>query len=51
MIAIGADGLGLVSYINLASGDLKVAHCDNVSRTSASIQTLTAPAKWASSPR
>lgn len=36
-IAIGTDGLGLISYRN---EDLKVAHCSDVSCTSATITTL-----------
>jgi hypothetical protein len=29
-IAIGADGLGLISYYDATNGDLKVAHCSNL---------------------
>lgn len=32
-IAIGADGLPVVSYYDLSNGDLKVAHCDSVDCT------------------
>jgi len=39
-ITIGADGLGLISYLNSNNGDLKVAHCSNVNCTSATISTL-----------
>ena len=28
-ITIGADGLGLISYLDATNDDLKVAHCDN----------------------
>jgi hypothetical protein len=39
-ITIGADGLGLISYLDLANGDLKVAHCSNVACTSATKTTI-----------
>jgi hypothetical protein len=42
-MAIGADGLGLISYHDLpleGGGDLKVAHCENVACTSATITIL-----------
>jgi hypothetical protein len=29
-VAIGADGLGLISYRDQMNGDLKVAHCSSV---------------------
>jgi hypothetical protein len=39
-VTIGADGLGLVSYRDAGNGNLKVAHCTNVSCTSATNSTL-----------
>jgi len=39
-ITIGADGFGLISYLDLADGDLNVAHCSNIACTSASISTV-----------
>ncbi len=39
-IAIGGDGLGIVSYYDGTKGYLKVAHCNDVACTSASVQTL-----------
>jgi Collagen triple helix repeat (20 copies) len=39
-VTIGADGLGLISYQDQGSDDLKVAHCQNVSCTSAAVSTL-----------
>lgn len=39
-LAIGADGLGLISFHDYSSRDLKVAHCSNVACTSATITTL-----------
>jgi preprotein translocase subunit Sec61beta len=38
-VAIGTDGLALISYYDVTNGDLKVAHCSDVACTSA---TLTA---------
>ena len=37
-MSIGSDGLGVVSYYG--GGDLKVAHCNDVSCTSASTRVL-----------
>jgi Collagen triple helix repeat (20 copies) len=37
---IGADGLGLISYVSATTGNLKVAHCDNTACTSAVLSTL-----------
>jgi hypothetical protein len=39
-MAIGVDGLGLVSYYDATNGDLKVAHCNNLECTSAATYTL-----------
>jgi len=39
-IALGADGLGLVSYRDGTNGDLKVAHCNNAVCSSATLSTL-----------
>jgi preprotein translocase subunit Sec61beta len=37
---IGADGLGLISYVSATTGNLKVAHCNNTACTSAGLSTL-----------
>jgi collagen triple helix repeat protein len=39
-VTIGSDGLGLISYADQGSDDLKVAHCQNVACTSATVSTL-----------
>jgi hypothetical protein len=39
-IAIGADGLGLISYYDSTSSDLKVAHCSNVLCTAATLTAI-----------
>jgi len=39
-VAIGADGLGLISYYDATNRDLKVAHCSNQMCTSATISSL-----------
>jgi hypothetical protein len=39
-IAIGADGLGLLGYFDALNNDLKVAHCDDVACTGATITPL-----------
>ena len=39
-IAIGSDGLGLISYVDHTNQALKVAHCSNVACTSATLSTL-----------
>ena len=39
-LAIGSDGLGLISYYDGSNHDLKVAHCDGVFCTSATLATL-----------
>ena len=39
-VTIGTDGLGLISYLDVTNGDLKVAHCDDIVCSSASLATL-----------
>jgi hypothetical protein len=39
-IAIGADGLALISYFNNTNADLRVVHCDNLACTRATTATL-----------
>lgn len=39
-IAIGVDGLGIVSYQDITNGRLKVAHCSNPACTSATSTTI-----------
>jgi len=39
-IAVGADGLGLISYYDFTNADLKVAHCANTACSSATLATL-----------
>jgi hypothetical protein len=39
-IAIGTDGLGLISYYDLTNGNLKVAHCSNIVCSSATLSTI-----------
>src|SRR6266545_617547 len=39
-IAIGPDGLGLISYYDFTNGDLKVAHCNDGACSAATITTL-----------
>ena len=39
-IAIGADGLGLISYYDATNGDLRVAHCADVVCSKATVSTL-----------
>jgi hypothetical protein len=39
-IAIGADGLGLISYHDETNGDLKVAHCNNINCSAATLTTI-----------
>jgi hypothetical protein len=39
-VTIGVDGLGLISYYQGNSGELKVAHCSNVTCTAATIASL-----------
>ncbi len=39
-VTIGADGLGLISYQDDTNGDLKVAHCNDLACTSATLSSL-----------
>src|SRR5262245_9495554 len=39
-VAIGTDGLAIISYYDASNGDLKVAHCSNVTCTAASLNTV-----------
>ena len=39
-IAIGADGLGLISYHDSTNKGIKVAHCDDIPCTSATLSTI-----------
>jgi hypothetical protein len=39
-VAIGADGLGLISYWEGTHGTLKVAHCNNLACTRATLSTV-----------
>jgi hypothetical protein len=39
-LAIGSDGLGLISYYDGVSGDLKVAHCSDIACSSATFATV-----------
>ncbi len=39
-MAIGSDGLGLISYGDASNDDLKIAHCEDVLCTSATLATL-----------
>jgi len=39
-VAIGADGLGLISYYDLTNFDLRVAHCSNTACSTATTATL-----------
>jgi hypothetical protein len=42
-LAIGGDGLGLISYQDGPDGTLKVAHCEDVPCTKATLSTLDLP--------
>src|SRR5262245_6023540 len=42
-ITIGADGLGLISYIDFNGDGLNVAHCSDAACSSATITSLDAP--------
>jgi hypothetical protein len=44
-VAVGADGLGLISYYSVEEG-LKVAHCSNASCTDATISVLDSGVEW-----
>lgn len=39
-LAVGSDGLGLISYYDFTSGDLKVVHCENTACTSATVSPV-----------
>jgi hypothetical protein len=39
-VAIGADGLGLITYYDFGTRDLRVAHCTDTACTSATLQTV-----------
>src|SRR5262245_37853491 len=39
-LAVGADGLGLISYYDDVNLDLKVAHCSDAACTSATVTVL-----------
>jgi hypothetical protein len=39
-VALGADGLGLISYQDFTNQNLKVAHCNNVACTAATASTI-----------
>jgi hypothetical protein len=39
-ITIGADGLGLIAYLDETNGDVKIAHCSDLDCTSATFQTI-----------
>jgi len=39
-IAIGTDGLAVISYYDATNQDLKVAHCDNAACSSAALATV-----------
>src|SRR4029077_20055099 len=39
-LTVGTDGLGLISYYDLGDADLKVAHCANVTCSSATRTTV-----------
>ena len=39
-VTIGTDGLGLISSFDETNGDLKVAHCSNLTCTSATLTTV-----------
>lgn len=39
-ITIGSDGLGIISYMDLDTVSLKVAHCENIACTEATVSTI-----------
>ena len=39
-LAIGSDGLGLISFCDTAEGELEVAHCEDVACTAATVSLL-----------
>lgn len=39
-VAIGSDGLGLISYYDATTADLNVAHCSNLACTASTVTTL-----------
>jgi hypothetical protein len=39
-LAIGTDGRGLIAYYDVTNGDLKVAHCNDVPCTSATLSAI-----------
>jgi cell shape-determining protein MreC len=39
-ITVGSDGLGLISYYDHTNNNLKVAHCNDVACTSATVSTI-----------
>jgi len=45
-ITIGADGLGIIAYRNITSGAIEMAHCEDLSCTSATVSTLASAGTW-----
>lgn len=43
-LAIGSDGMGIISYYDNTNDNLKVAHCENINCTNATITAYTS--KW-----
>lgn len=41
-VTIGADGLGVIAYVEYGAADLKVAHCENLACTSATLTLIDA---------